>query len=363
MQTGSTILRIPLLCVLATLAALHVGNLSEAAEPGGIDALPAMTPLHLAAQAGNLSQAKRLIDSGEQVESRDDREMTPLHYAAIGGYIDIASILLDRGADPNARALVGMTPLHFAAMIGRAEMTGLLTRRGARTDVRNETGMTPLHLAADDKVVTTLLGAGAAVGARTDSGLTPLHTARMSSVARALLDGGADLRVRTPQGRTAMELAAVESLEPAGLSIHSVMLGRLRGLLGQMNVTLTNISAQPITRLTFAARSPACDVEVEPAAVAQLSPGQNAKISLTLTRNPTAKEGEHPIFISVAAAGKQLGAVDLRVDTRTGQTLEDKGMIRLAKGQMRPATSRWFYLVYGSVPLLVVAAWFLLRRR
>jgi hypothetical protein len=38
-------------------------------------------------------------------------------------------------------------------------------------------------------------------------------------------------------------------------------------------------------------------------------------------------------------------------------------MIRLAKGTLRPASSRWFYLVYASAPLLVVAAWLFFRRR
>jgi hypothetical protein len=38
-------------------------------------------------------------------------------------------------------------------------------------------------------------------------------------------------------------------------------------------------------------------------------------------------------------------------------------MIRLAKSQVRPVSSRWFYLAYASVPLLVVAAWLFLRRR
>jgi hypothetical protein len=359
MRAGSTILKLLLLAP----GVLQGSTFAVAAGHGVIDAQAPTTPLHLAAQAGSVSQAKRLLDSGEQVDARDSRDMTPLHHAAIGGHIEVAGLLLDRGADPNARALVAMTPLHFAAMLGRAEMTGLLTRRGARTDARNEGGMTPLHLAADDKAVNALVAAGASLNARNDAGLTPLHTARQGSVARALLDRGADMRIRTPQGRTPMELAAVESLEPAGLSIHSVMLGRLRGLIGQMHLTLTNITAQPIPNLAIEARSPACDVEVEPAAVAHLLPGEDAEISLTLTRTPSVPQEEHPIFISIASAGKKLGELDLRVDTRMGVTPEDRGMIRLAKGQLRPATSRWYYLVYASVPLLVVAAWLFLRRR
>ena len=359
-HTGSGIIRI-LLLLAVTIA--HEGTLAAQGDSGVSDIRAPASALHLAAQTGNLADAKQCLSAGGQVEARDELLRTPLHDAAAGGYIDIAALLLNRGADPNARADVDMTPLHLAAMLGRAEMTGLLARRGARTDARNASGMTPLHLAADDKVVNALVAAGADISARTPAGLTPLHTARQGSVARALLDQGADMRMRNANGRTAMELAAIESLEPAGLSIHSVMLGRLRGLVGEMPLTLTNITSQPITHLVVSARSPACEIEPEPAAVPRLLPGQNAEIALSLTRIPSVSEGEHPVYLSLTANGKKLGEIDLRVDTRTTVTLEDRGMIRLAKGQMRHASSRWFYLVYASVPLLVVAAWLFFRKR
>jgi hypothetical protein len=160
-----------------------------------------------------------------------------------------------------------------------------------------------------------------------------------------------------------MELAAVESLEPAGLSIHSLMLGRLRGLVGQMPVTLTNVTSQPIQDLVLTARSQACDIEPEPAQIPRLLPGENAEIALSFVRTPSVPEGEHPIYVSITAGERKLGEIELRVDTRTSETLEDRGMIRLAKGQMRHASSRWFYLVYASVPLLVIAAWLFFRRR
>ncbi len=289
--------------------------------------------------------------------------MTPLHLAAMKGLLDAASLLLDRGADPNARAEGDMTPLHFAAMLAHPEMAGLLMRRGARPDSMNASGLMPIHLAANEKIVNVLASSGADVNALTSKGFTPLHTARHGMVAKALIDHKADLRIRTPRGRTAMETAGIETLEPAGLSIHSVMLGRLRGIIGQMPVTLTNVSSQPIHDLVLTARSPACGIDVTPVAVPKLLSGQNANLVLTLTRNPTIPEGEYPVYLSISAGGNGLGNTDLKVDTRTSETPEDRGMIRLAKGQIRPVSSRWFYLVYGAVPLLVVAAWLLIRRR
>jgi hypothetical protein len=171
------------------------------------------------------------------------------------------------------------------------------------------------------------------------------------------------MRLRNARGQTAMEIAAIESLEPVGLSVHSVMLGRLRGIVGAMPLTLRNISAAPLQDIALTTRSPACEPEATPAQIDRLMPGQAVDVLLSFMRNPTLPEGEHPLFVSITAAGKKLGEVDLRIDTRTTETPADQGMIRLAKGQMRKAHSRWYYLVYGAAPLLVVGAWLLLRRR
>jgi hypothetical protein len=160
-----------------------------------------------------------------------------------------------------------------------------------------------------------------------------------------------------------METAGSETLERVGLSIHSVMLGRLRGIVGQMPVTLTNVSFQPIRELVLTARGPSGSIDVTPPSVPKLLPGQNADMVLTLTRNPNVPEGEYPVYLSISAEGNSLGNTDLKVDTRTSETPEDRGMIRLAKGQVRPASSRWFFLVYACVPLFVVAAWWFFRKR
>jgi len=351
---------------MATIAATMAPHKTTLAQIGGKvvpDGGPRVTALHRAAEQGDVETLARRLAAGDPVDARDDRGMTPLHRAAIAGQLEAASLLLDRGADPNARAEGDMTPLHFAALLAHPELAGLLTRRGARTDIRNASGMMPLHLAANDKVVNVLAAAGADVNALTSKGLTPLHTARHGLVARALIANKADLRIRSPRGRTAMETAGIETFEREGLSIHSVMLGRLRGIIGQMPVTLTNVSSQPMHALTISGRSDGCDVEVTPSVVAELLPGQNADFILTLTRNPTVAPGEHRIFLSLGADGSKIGDTDLKVDTSTSVTPEDRGMIRLGKAQVRPASSRVFYLVYAAVPMLVIVAWLFFRRR
>jgi ankyrin repeat protein len=306
---------------------------------------------------------RALLAKGAAVDERDDRDWTALHHAAVAGAVEAAGILLDRGADPDARGQFDLTPLHWAAAKGRAEVVGLLARRGARTDARSIYGMTPLHLAGNANVVTALVDAGAALDVLDDRGCTPLHVARHGQVAQALIDRGADLRIRTPQGRTAMEIAGVESLEGAGLTIHGPMLCRLRGLIGQATVTLMNVAERPLRALSLSARSPAGSIEVAPAASLTLHPGQLVDFTLTFTRAPDVREGEHPVFLAATHGNLALGEFDLRVDTTMGEIPQDRGMIRLAKGSLRPAPSRLHYLAYLAVPLLLGAATILLRRR
>jgi hypothetical protein len=335
--------------------------LADTANPP--DAGSGVTVLHLAAERGDLATLEQRFAAGDLVDVRDNRGLTPLHRAVIAGQLKTAALLLDHGADPNAFAEGDMTPLHFAAMLAHPELAGLLTRRGARSDIRNASGMMPLHLAADDKVVKVLAAAGADVNGLTSKGLTPLHTARHGLVARALVESKADLRIRTPRGRTPMETAGIETFEHLGLSIHSVMLGRLRGIMSQMPITLTEVSSTAIHDLAISGRSQGCTIEVTPPSIAKLLPGQNADYILTLIRNPDVSPGEYPIYLTLNVGGSKIGETDLKVDTSTSVTPEDQGMIRLTKGKIRPASSRWHYLIYGTVPFLVVGAWLFFRRR
>jgi hypothetical protein len=362
--------------LLATMAALALATLRGSAlaqtegqagqgqaGPAAGNAGSSVTVLHRAAERGDLGAIERSLAAGEVVDARDERGMTPLHRAAIAGQLKTAALLLDHGADPNALAEGEMTPLHFAAMLAHPELAGLLTRRGARADIRNASGMTPLHLAANDKIVKVLAEAGADVNCLTSKGLTPLHTARHGLVARALVEHKADLRIRTPKGRTPMETAGIETFERLGLSVHSVMRGRLRAFMGQMPVTLTNISSERMHDLAISGRSQGCAIEVTPPSVAQLLPGQNADYILTLVRNLDVAPGEYPIYLTLSVGGSQIGETDLKVDTSTSVTPEDQGMIRLAKGKIRPSSSRWHYLIYAAAPLFAVGAWLFLRRR
>jgi hypothetical protein len=61
----------------------------------------------------SLQRLQFLLDNGVDPNSKDpDRGATPLHYAANKGNIDAIEMLVDAGADPNMQNKRGRTPLH-----------------------------------------------------------------------------------------------------------------------------------------------------------------------------------------------------------------------------------------------------------
>ena len=67
------------------------------------------SPLHSAAQWGNLEIVKLLLQNGADVNAKNKWGETPLHYAAVFDHKEIARVLLDAGADINAKDNDGQT--------------------------------------------------------------------------------------------------------------------------------------------------------------------------------------------------------------------------------------------------------------
>jgi len=153
------------------------------------------SPLHQGATDGRVEIMRLLLQHGARHDALDGLNNTPLHAAAENGRPQAARLLLEAGAEPNARASSRQTPLH-ALVSNRqfwelAEGSGepdedreylatakLLLARGADISAAAEQGKTPLHLAAqygDKELAEIFLANGAKVNARSDSNGTPLH--------------------------------------------------------------------------------------------------------------------------------------------------------------------------------------------
>lgn len=135
----------------------------------------ASTPLHLAAQKGNLNAIEDLIHRGAEVNALSQpRRRTPLMSALCARHSMAAYALLSHGADPALPDSDGQTALHVAARSNLYPVAHLLLAKGADANAaaNRPSGQTPLAAALE----------------RYDRDVVPRDT----NVLQILLDYGAD---------------------------------------------------------------------------------------------------------------------------------------------------------------------------
>jgi ankyrin repeat protein len=105
------------------------------------------TPLHFAAECGDVAFARLLLHYGANKEARDGLDdYTPLVLAAGNGRVRLVELLLASGARTNTETLfLGASPLHIAGNC--ADIVKILLAAGASRDVRDVDGNTPLDYA------------------------------------------------------------------------------------------------------------------------------------------------------------------------------------------------------------------------
>ena len=85
-----------------------------------------------AADKGTLSEVRRLIKRGADVNGVDDEGQTPLMWAAMWGYVQVMEELIDQGADITRETKDGATALACATAMCHEEARRLLIERGAK---------------------------------------------------------------------------------------------------------------------------------------------------------------------------------------------------------------------------------------
>jgi ankyrin repeat protein len=156
-------------------------------------------PLHEAAELGQMSVARYLLDHGAKVDVRSRDGLTPLHYAATAGHKAMAELLVARGADVNATeknvpGKPGRTPLHSVSRMGYLSLVEWLVAKGAKVDALDGEG-TPLAaacLAGKLEVMRLLLDRGANPNLAAPGKKPPLAHARSIEGVRLLLSHKAD---------------------------------------------------------------------------------------------------------------------------------------------------------------------------
>lgn len=91
------------------------------------------TPLHKAAETGDVAAMRTLLAKGANVKARR-WHVTPLDNAVYYAQVDAARLLIENGADVNEPGFCRCTPLHVAAAIGNSAMVQMLLQKGANPE-------------------------------------------------------------------------------------------------------------------------------------------------------------------------------------------------------------------------------------
>jgi pectate lyase len=137
--------------------------------------------IHMAAFVGSLDKLRKFVETGTDVDAKDENGRTPLLRAIRGKQIEAVKFLIDHGADVNTRDEQGYVPLVYALWTVDPKMVRLLVNEGADIRAKDTSGYTPLHWAVmmgSKELTELILEAGGDVNAKSGTAETPLDLAR-----------------------------------------------------------------------------------------------------------------------------------------------------------------------------------------
>jgi ankyrin repeat protein len=151
--------------------------------------------------AGDASDEQVFLQSGVDINKKDESGYTQLMRAALEGNLNLVKNLTKAGADINTRNPNGMNALLYAFEYNHFEICSFLIDNGADKESRLPTGRTLLISAVWDKAnmeaVKMLIGKGFDVNNRDEEGLTVLEYALSrkggDAIAAELIRNGARL--------------------------------------------------------------------------------------------------------------------------------------------------------------------------
>jgi uncharacterized protein len=285
--------------------------LERGADPNIRDEGDNASPIHFAAERGDLAVVKLLIEHGADPIGADTvHELDVLGWAVCFEYathLDVARYLLAHGARPT---------LFSAASMGEAAVIRSLAAAGAdlnqRMDRTNQR-RTPLHLAVIKKQrssLVALIELGADVNLKDAVGLTPLDQAALDGegdLARLLLDAGA--RVSLPAAIALERSEDVERLvneDPEALSgtsnrrwarllVHASSRGSARVIEALLRTVVRHRSGLSIVNMADDSETAVDGASSYTALHAAAFHGNDAAVAVLLKHgaNPRVRDGQH----------------------------------------------------------------------
>ena len=175
-----------------------------------------VTPLHLAAESGKLSDltvVRILLENHEyNIDCTDSNGQTPLHYACAAGHLKMVRVLVaEFNACISFKDKNGCIPLMTACLYGhKAVALRLVTDHLCPLDVKDNANRTLLHYACAGGIVSLVQSLirdhNADINARDDNNDTALHVAAFNGQEEVTLylinKHGCDINVRGASGRS-----------------------------------------------------------------------------------------------------------------------------------------------------------------
>lgn len=112
---------------------------------------PEREDLFNAASSGNISQIRKLLSQGLDINVSNNERETALHMAAARGHFETVRFLVGNGAYVNAPTVKRWIPLHHAVRFRHANIVNFLIERGSPAYARTSDGLTAVNMASNNK--------------------------------------------------------------------------------------------------------------------------------------------------------------------------------------------------------------------
>ena len=108
--------------------------------------------IHEAVRDGDISQVKKLIDAGVDIDMVDSQGYTPLIWAVIKKDLGGIKLLIQSEAKINVKDVRnGMSALHWASYNNDLEIVKVLVKGGANYEIEDNYGQTPCDAAKENE--------------------------------------------------------------------------------------------------------------------------------------------------------------------------------------------------------------------